>query len=162
MWILYNVHFQLACNYRIYLLGRCLVAGEDEFYYIFLYFYRYNSTTCTFTVPIGGDGYYFFSAYFALQAHHNGVFQLRINEENICTVIIYTVHSDDFGQSSCSGVVYAEEGKMLQYPLTNVHPLKRMTVNFIYIYKFRKIVVYLVVYQNLMVIIFWMNCFLWL
>ena len=79
--------------------------------------YRYNSTTGTFTVPTGGDGYYYFSVYFAIQGGHNGVFQLEINEQNICTAIVYTLHTDDFGQSSCSGIIYVEEGKVQQLKL---------------------------------------------
>ena len=95
--------------------------------------YRYNSTTGTFTVPTGGDGYYYFSVYFTLKGRHNGVFQLNINEQNICTVIVYTLQTDDFGQSSCGGVIYAEEGKVLQHPLSKLSNLIKSGQNRTYV-----------------------------
>ena len=91
-----------------------------------LIFYRYNSTTGTFTVPTGGNGYYYFSIYFALKERSTGLFELHVNGQSICTAIIYTSRTTDFSQSSCGGVVYAEEGKVLLHPLSKFSDFKEV------------------------------------
>ena len=61
-----------------------------------LIFYRYNSTTGTFTVPTGGNGYYYLSIYFTLKEHPHGLFELDMKGQNICTAIIYTIRTTDY------------------------------------------------------------------
>ena len=42
---------------------------------------RYDSSTGTFIVPSGGDGYYYFSIYFLGDDNEFGFFELEINGE---------------------------------------------------------------------------------
>ena len=75
--------------------------------------YRYESTTGTFTVPSGGDVYYYFSAYFVVWYYEYATFDIQINGETICTAEADRNHSDnnDPGPTSCSAATYATEGK---------------------------------------------------
>ena len=79
------------------------------------YIYRYNSTTGTFTVPPGGDGLYYFSAYFVVESSKLALITIKINRAMVCTA--YTDQEEIFndGHSACSGVAYATEGL---YPYT--------------------------------------------
>ena len=74
---------------------------------------RYDSTTGTFTVPPGGDGYYYFSAHFVVYYFEFAFFDIQINGETICTA--YADRNDsnnnDPGPTSCGAVTYAAEGK---------------------------------------------------
>ena len=74
--------------------------------------FRYNSETGTFTVPPGGDGYYYFSTYLVVNHIEYGAFDIVINGERLCTA--YTeqqVSSEgDPGQAACSGAAYVTEG----------------------------------------------------
>ena len=74
--------------------------------------FRYDSSTGTFTVPPGGDGYYYFSIYLVVNHLEYGAFDIVINGERLCTA--YTeqqVSSEgDPGQAACSGAAYVTEG----------------------------------------------------
>ena len=50
------------------------------------FIYRYNRTTGSFTVPPGGDGYYYFSSHLLFTNGEYGRFDIRINGEVLCTV----------------------------------------------------------------------------
>ena len=47
--------------------------------------YRYDSTTGTFTVSPGGDGYYYFSTFLNLMGDEAVTFDVRVNGKLICT-----------------------------------------------------------------------------
>ena len=79
-----------------------------EFYYVFVH--RYDSITGTFTVPPGGDGFYYFTVYLDSQASEDSIFDIEINGEQICSVELDQQASSDEGQSSCSAAIYAVEG----------------------------------------------------
>ena len=74
-------------------------------------FYRYDSTTGTFTVPPGGDGFYYFSTYLLGTSTEYNVFDIQINGNKLCTVHLDQQQtSGDALQSSCSAAIYAAEG----------------------------------------------------
>ena len=72
--------------------------------------YRYDSTTGTFTVPPGGDGFYYFSVYFRVVHVENAGFDIQINGETLCTAYNDNQEVSDQGQAACSGATYATEG----------------------------------------------------
>ena len=71
--------------------------------------------TGTFTVPYGGEGFYYFSVYLTVPQREFAFCDLRINGENIC--LVYGDKSSstttDFDQASCSAAVFASEDKHL-------------------------------------------------
>ena len=70
---------------------------------------RYDSSTGTFTVPPGGDGYYYFSTYLFVIVEKLARFDIQINGETLCTA--QTVHSlGNNGPAVCSGAGYIMEG----------------------------------------------------
>ena len=71
---------------------------------------RYNSTSGTFTVPPGGDGFYYFSVYLLVLQSHVTVFDIAINEQIICTAYAEQLSSSDDENTSCTAVSYAAEG----------------------------------------------------
>ena len=77
-----------------------------------LYYHRYDSTTGTFTVPSGGDGFYYFSVYLTVDDQEFGRFEIRINKEVICQAYGSTSSSTftDPDHTTCSGVALATEG----------------------------------------------------
>ena len=73
--------------------------------------YRYDSTTGAFTVPPGGDGYYYFSVYLLVDSDEFGRFNIELNGETMCTA--QTDQTDtpiNEGQATCSAASYASEG----------------------------------------------------
>ena len=63
-------------------------------------------------MPPGGDGFYYFSAYFTVEWYEYGAFDIQINGERICTAWGET-ESSTFGDpvhTSCSAAAYANEG----------------------------------------------------
>ena len=72
---------------------------------------RYDSTTGMFTVPPGGDGFYYFSVFFFVQNGEEGYFDIQINEEVLCTAQTdQTDTPNNEGQAVCSAATYATEG----------------------------------------------------
>ena len=76
-------------------------------------FDRYDSTTGTFTVPPGGDGFYYFSVYLTAEGPELCYFDIEINGLRICTAYSDLISSSGFDSeaTSCSGATYASEGK---------------------------------------------------
>ena len=76
------------------------------------FFYSYDSTTGTFTVPPGGDGYYYFSVYLNADGDESSIFDVELNGERICTVRsdLTESPSTDWETTVCSGITYAVEG----------------------------------------------------
>ena len=87
--------------------------GGDGIYYFsttslpILFISSYDSTTGVFTVPPGGDGMYYFSVYVLVDDGEYGCFDMRLNDDVICTT--YPDHSHngatDLAPGSCSAVV---------------------------------------------------------
>ena len=77
--------------------------------------YRYDSTTGTFTVPPGGDGFYYFAVYLSPFSSEDGIFDLEINGQVLCSTnadLDAVVAGDGWG-ISCSSVAQIMEGKRL-------------------------------------------------
>ena len=75
--------------------------------------HRYDSSTGTFTVPPGGEGFYYFSAYFVVWYYKVAHFDIQINGETLCTARgdRSESYSTDTGHTSCSTTTFATEGK---------------------------------------------------
>ena len=73
---------------------------------------RYDSTTGTFTVPPGGDGFYYFSLYLFVNGDESAYFDVEINGEQLCEAASDLTESpaSDEAITSCSGVAYAVQG----------------------------------------------------
>ena len=74
--------------------------------------YRYNSTTGTFTVPPGGDGYYYFSTYLLGTSTEYGNFEIRLNGGPLCLAHYDQERGDEisFLQTSCDTAIFAAQG----------------------------------------------------
>ena len=76
---------------------------------IIINFYRYNTTTGTFTVPPGGEGFYYFSVFLYVNDEEYVYFDIQINGHILCTAA--TDEEDTLnGQAACSAATYATEG----------------------------------------------------
>ena len=93
--------------------SQCPLVEMDSISSLFIV-YRYDSTTGTFTVPSGGDGFYYFSAYFTPYFEEASHFDIQINGEMICTAYVDQTSTTDFGHTSCSAATYAAEGKLVR------------------------------------------------
>ena len=73
---------------------------------------RYDSTTGTFTVPPGGDGFYYFSVFLTADGDEAAYFDIELNGELICSAISDLTESanTDPEITTCSGVLFALEG----------------------------------------------------
>ena len=76
------------------------------------YIHSYENSTGIFTVPLGGEGLYYFSTYLTSDELEYSDFFLTVNNETVCVAF-----GDDSsgqinvgGQAYCSAVVYAYEG----------------------------------------------------
>ena len=75
--------------------------------------YRYNSTTGIFTVPPGGDGLYYFSVFFVVNADVRASFDMEVNGEYICTTTAdQTENTNNEEPNSCSALYYVMEGTL--------------------------------------------------
>ena len=76
-------------------------------------FHRYDSSSGTFIVPAGGDGYYYFSIYLIVYYYEFGYFDVQLHGETICTAFADRENSIyvDRGRTSCSAATFAAEGK---------------------------------------------------
>ena len=80
---------------------------------MFLIGFRYNSITGAFTVPIDGDGYYFFSTNLIVDNGEFGYFDIEINGDLLCTAYNdLGQKSSDTGPATCSAVAYVTQGKI--------------------------------------------------
>ena len=59
---------------------------EMDFLTCLFIVYRYDSTTGTFTVPSGGDRFYYFSVYHTMWSGEAGRFDLDINGDLLCSI----------------------------------------------------------------------------
>ena len=85
--------------------------------------FRYDSSTGTFTVPPGGDGFYYFSSFLTAHGDESGTFDVELNGELTCTVYndFTESPSSDYEITTCNGVAYAVEG--ICNTLTNISDL---------------------------------------
>lgn len=75
------------------------------------YIDRYNSTTGIFTVPVGG--LYYFSTHLAVDFGEYAYFNMRVNNETVCTAFgDDDTSSGDFAQGFCSAIVDLIEGNI--------------------------------------------------
>ena len=51
------------------------------------FIYRYDSSTGTFTVPPGGDGFYYFSVYLSINSIESAYFDVEVNEQRLCSAV---------------------------------------------------------------------------
>ena len=74
--------------------------------------YRYDSTIGTFTVPSGGEGFYYFSAFLIADGGELVIFDVELNGDLICTVFsdLQDSPATDSQLTACNGVAYAVEG----------------------------------------------------
>ena len=78
---------------------------------MFLIAFRYNSVTGMFTVPPGGDGFYYFSTYIIVQREEIGYFDIKINGDRLCTAWGEVQDTPgDPGPAVCSATTYATPG----------------------------------------------------
>ena len=106
--------FTIACKYlRLHKLMYKAPPVEMDFITSMFIVYRYGSTTGIFTVPPGGDGFYFFSVYLLVQADEYGIFDIRFNGDIICEAYSEQddTTTDDEATTSCSAVASVAEGK---------------------------------------------------
>ena len=62
-------------------------------------------------MPPGGDGFYYFSAYFLIFYDEWGRFNIEINGEVLCSAQTdQQGTTTDEGQAACSAATYATEG----------------------------------------------------
>ena len=72
--------------------------------------FRYNVATEVFTVPSGGAGWYYFSIFIVTSCGENGLFEIHINNEPVCTSIGDLDGSGlDVPQATCSAVANTAE-----------------------------------------------------
>ena len=66
-------------------------------------------------MPSGGDGFYYFSAYFIVRQFEHAGFAIEINGEFICIAWADRDNSiyADPGPTSCSGATFAAAGKIM-------------------------------------------------
>ena len=76
---------------------------------------RYSISTGTFTVPPGGDGFYYLTTYLLVEAAELGRFDIHFNGEMICNAHAQTYDTLNEITSSCSAIVYGTEGKMSNF-----------------------------------------------
>ena len=87
-----------------------LVEMESTISLPILFISSYDSTAGVFTVPPGGDGVYYFSTYLYGSQGEFAVFDMRLNDDNICTTRPDHNELNDFPSGSCSAVVDAVAG----------------------------------------------------
>ena len=77
--------------------------------------YRYDSTTGIFTVPPGGDGFYYFTIFLLTFSAEFAYFNLKINSQVLCStkIDLDQAASGDVEGISCSGVAQVMEGKWM-------------------------------------------------
>ena len=72
--------------------------------------FSYDSSSGTFTVPPGGDGFYYFSVFLTAVGDESAYFDVEINGQLFCTVFSDLTESPtDTEMISCSADTYAVE-----------------------------------------------------
>ena len=90
----------------------CRIKTNRFFLDLIVTCFRYDSTTGTFTVPPGADGFYYFSVFLIVDGDIDAAFDVEINGELICTVFsdLTSSSANNSETTTCSGVAYAFEG----------------------------------------------------
>ena len=86
-----------------------LSTGDITFSFVIC---RYNSTTGMFTVPSGGDGYYYFSLNLRVKSGIGSDFDIRIGNDVLCSTFTDLSDSTDADSvmASCSGTASVSAG----------------------------------------------------
>ena len=61
-------------------------------------------------MPPGGEGFYYFSAYFVVYHYEYARLEIQINGAVLCTAFTDQQDPADYGQAACSAATYATEG----------------------------------------------------
>ena len=80
-----------------------------------LFISSYDNANGVFTVPLGGDGFYYFSVNLVGDVGEFARFDMRLNDDVICSTVHDHNHSgsDDYAPGSCSAVVNVVAGSNL-------------------------------------------------
>ena len=70
---------------------------------------RYDYSTGTFTLPPGGEGYYYFSTYILVPPGEWADFLMLLNGETHCNAVANHSGTDN-GPAVCGGACYLREG----------------------------------------------------
>ena len=83
---------------------------KTSYYVKYIYFTRYDPSTGVFTVPSGGEGYYYISTHFVVWGFKYAFIDVQVNGVAVCTA--YENNQDDYnGNAGCSATVpYLSEG----------------------------------------------------
>ncbi len=67
-------------------------------------------------MPSGGDGLYYFSTYLQVDYGEYGLFNIRVNEERLCSALgdLSANGGTDYPQGMCSGLAQLTEGKLIE------------------------------------------------
>ena len=78
------------------------------------FIYRYDTSTGTFTVPPGGDGFYYFSVYLSTVSIESAYFDVEVNGQLLCSAVgeLTQMTSGDEIVASCNGIAEVVEGKI--------------------------------------------------
>ena len=77
-----------------------------------IFFCSYDNTTGIFTVPSGGDGVYYFSTFLLVSPGEGGRFEMRLNDNVVCTAFGDQDYSGvDHAQGGCGAMLSVVEGK---------------------------------------------------
>ena len=66
-------------------------------------------------MPPGGDGFYYFSVFLNGNGGEDGLFDLEINGEQLCSIELDQQGSGDEGQASCSAAAYVMAGLLQSF-----------------------------------------------
>ena len=88
---------------------------------------RYDNSTGTFTVPPGGDGFYYFSTYFLAREGQYSGFDLVLNGDTLlCTAYADQRNStNNDGPTSCNAIADAVAGDYIIKPI-NRNSIKKI------------------------------------
>ena len=82
-------------------LSQCPLVEMGSITSLFIVF-RNDNMTGTFTVPPGGDGYYYFSVFLTVDGGEFGYFDVEVNGKRICTVFSNLTQTSEIDSETTS------------------------------------------------------------
>ena len=77
-------------------------------------YFSYNAATGVFTVPSGGDGWYYISIYMRIGGGEHALFEIEVNSDKVCSAIgemnDILGGTPDTQQATCSAMANIAEG----------------------------------------------------